>query len=159
MRREHPLIVLTVEALARQFGVEPTALWNAIDGKPTPRGLVDALVKAYYPGLREADFLVDEGSTSVPNGTKMRGNVQGQALIGGREGRPSLEHPFTRALHSKGITVTEWAAKHKVDRGTVKFWYMTGGRKIPRAMADLIQLELGVPATAKTWKNGIREPK
>lgn len=89
----------------------------------------------------------------------MRGTVQGQALIGGGTGRPSLEHPFTRALHAKGLTITEWAAKHDVDRGTVKFWYMSGGRKIPRAMADLIQRELGVPATAKTWKNGIREPK
>lgn len=158
MRPEHPLIQLTVAALAREFGVPPTILWDALDGKPTPRQLAERLVAAYYPGLRLEDFAI-EGSTSVPNGTKLDAKMQPQALIGGREGRPTLEHPFTRALHGQGMTVTEWAAKHDVDRGTVKFWYIPGGRKIPRKMADLIQRELGVPATAKTWKNGIREPK
>lgn len=158
MRPEHPLIVLTVEALAREFGVPPKALWDAIDGKPSPRRLVEKLVKAYWPGLREADFVI-EGSTSVPNGTKVGAKMEGQALIGGREGRPTLEHPFTRALHKQGVTVTEWAAKHEIDRSTVKFWYMDGGRKIPRKWADIIEGELDVPATAKTWKNGIREAK
>ena len=157
-RPEHPLIVLLVDALARECGYSPKVLWDALDGKPSPPRFVRALVEAFAPGLSEADFVI-EGSTSVPNGTKVGTDMQAPALIGGAHGRPVMEHPFTRALYSKGLTVTEWAKDHDVDRHTVKFWYVPDGRQIPRSMADLIEKELKVPATARTWKNGIREGK
>jgi hypothetical protein len=31
----------------------------------------------------------------------------------------------------------------------------SGGRRIPRDVAEAIEKELGIPATARTWKNGI----
>lgn len=162
MRREslHPLVVLAVDAFARTFGVEAADLWAWMAReRPAPRWFVDRVVESFLPGLRETDFDVDESLSSVPKGTKVGVPMEAQPLIGGGTGRPMIEHPFTRALHQRGMTVTDWAASHKVDRHTVKFWYVEGGRQIPRHWADLIQRELKVPATTKTWKNGIREPK
>ena len=137
--------------------MEPSRFWGILYKQVEPTGDERAdLTAAFAPLVSPGDFL---GSTSVPLGTTVGGVNQPQALIGGREGAPSLEHPFTRALHSKGMTITEWAENHGLDRGTVKFWYIAGGRKIPRKWADVIAKELGVPATARTWKNGIREGK
>jgi hypothetical protein len=63
-------------------------------------------------------------------------------------------------LRRANITVTEWAAGHPpYTRETVKGWYAKDGRRIPRAAADTIAVEFpDVPATARIWKNGIREP-
>jgi hypothetical protein len=75
-----------------------------------------------------------------------------------RPGRPTeTKHPFPKALATRGLTVTEWAAKHGHNRGRVKSWFMpgSGGRRIPRDVAEAIEKELGIPATARTWKNGI----
>ena len=75
-----------------------------------------------------------------------------------RRGRPrETTHPFPKALEAKGMTVTAWAAKHGHDRVRVKSWFAegSGGRRIPREEAERIEKELGVPATIRTWKNGI----
>jgi hypothetical protein len=156
MRPEHPLIVLTVEALAREFGVTPKALWDAIDGKPTPARLVKALVAAYYPGLREADF-VTEGSTSAPNGGIFGAPMQTETIVGAKP----TDHPFTRALRARGLTLAEWCQTHDIERMMAKGWYTSGSgaRRIPRAVADMIESELGVRATPANWPNGIREEK
>ena len=86
-------------------------------------------------------------------------NMQAQTQVRHeRRGRPTeTKHPFPRALEARGITVTEWADKHGHSRGRVKSWFMTGsgGRRIPRDVAEAIEKELGIPATARTWKNGI----
>jgi len=73
------------------------------------------------------------------------------------EGRPPTDHPFVRALRARGLTITEWAATNKVGRGSVKSWFLpgAGGRRIPRAWADAIEKEFGVPATTRTWQHGI----
>lgn len=74
-----------------------------------------------------------------------------------RPGRPTeTKHPFAVALAERGSSVAEWARAHKLSRETVQFWVAAKGRKIPRAYAEAIEKELGVPATAAVWKNGIR---
>ena len=153
------VLVATGEALARRLGIDPPLFWAYLYRRAAPPADVRAaLVEAFFPRVAPDDFLI-EGSTSVPNGTRVVEPVQGQALIGGSTGRPTLEHPFTRALHERGKTLAEWAKLNRLDRGTVKWWYVKDGRPIPRKWADAIAAELGVPATVRTWRNGIREPK
>ncbi len=75
-----------------------------------------------------------------------------------RRGRPlEAKHPFPNALQARGMTVTAWAENHGYDRARVKSWFAVGdgGRRIPRDVAESIEKELGIPATLKTWKNGI----
>lgn len=74
------------------------------------------------------------------------------------------KHLFVRALYDKQrITVTEWAKRHGYKPGTVAAWVAKpgsdGARRIPREAADIIETELGVPATLATWRNGITEPE
>jgi len=86
-------------------------------------------------------------------------NMQAQiAAKRSRRGRPlEVSHPFPMELEKRGLTVTFWAKKHNHDRARVKSWFAVGdgGRRIPRAIAEAIEKELGVPATLRTWKNGI----
>lgn len=75
----------------------------------------------------------------------------------------SKKHPFVRALYenpdpTKRMTVTQWAEAHPPYKpGTVATWFAKGkgARRIPLKAAILIEQELGVPATAAVWKNGI----
>ena len=155
MRSEHPLIVALVEALARECGVDPKVLWDALDGKPSPRRFVEFLVYQFHPQLSADDFVI-EGSTSVANGDRIATNMQTESQIVGVK---PTDHPFTRALRRKGLTLAEWAHTHDVPRPTVSSWFLAGTapRRIPRSMAEAIKKELGVPLTA--WTNGIREGK
>lgn len=76
-----------------------------------------------------------------------------------RRGRPiASKHPFPAAIDAAGGTVEGWARDHSVNVKTVKAWYSKGeaGRRIPKAMAEAIERELGVPATVAIWRNGIR---
>jgi hypothetical protein len=78
-------------------------------------------------------------------------------------GRPSeSDHPFAKALreHKPPLSVRQWAEAHKLSRSRVQSWILDGdaGRRIPRKYADEIEKDFGIPATARTWKNGIREP-
>jgi hypothetical protein len=127
--------------------------------------------------LRELIAGIDDGSlTSGPERTNIRDDMQIDSIIarGRKVGRP-LEsgHPFPAWLKAQNITVTEWAEAHKdpdtgkpYKRERVKGWFAdgSGGRPIPRAAADIIEKETTppkgksvCPATARTWKNGIRE--
>lgn len=159
MRRDlHPLIVLTVDALGRRFGVEPADLWAWLERRaPAPRWFVDAAIETYYPGLRETDFDIDESLASVPNSARMEHVSQPQ--VEPIVGRKPTKHPFTAALRKRGMTLTEWAATNGVGRGAVKSWFLpgVGGRRIPRKWADAIEREFRVPATRRTWPHGIIE--
>lgn len=76
-----------------------------------------------------------------------------------RRGRPTKSrHPFPVALEARGTNVAEWAREHGYERAVVKSWFSPkpNGRSIPRAAAQLIERELGVPATDLVWVNGIR---
>jgi hypothetical protein len=76
-----------------------------------------------------------------------------------RRGRPTKsKHPFPAALDAAGSSVAEWARKHQVEREVVKSWFAPppAGRRIPQAMAKLIEKEFKVPATERVWPNGIR---
>lgn len=84
---------------------------------------------------------------------------QAHLLRRDRPGQPlKSRHPFPRALDKKGIAVEAWARDHGINAVTVRAWYGKGeaGRRIPRAIAEIIEHELGVPATLDVWKNGIR---
>lgn len=182
-RPEHPLIVATIDALARQFGVAPADLWAWMDRtRKAPRWFVDAAVQAFDPILRETDFDVDESLPSAPKhvtfgamqATKSsskaprrmaRWQVDAVAKAIGVdeirlfEGAKPTDHPFVNALREKGVTLTEWCAKHRLKREAVKGWYTTGvgARRIPRRWAKAIEAELGLPADATIWANGIRD--
>jgi len=154
-------VILPVEAFARRLGLEPAEYWAiAFGAKPKPPGWDAAFADAFEPLL-----------TSAPYAAKYKQRGQVEQAIDIRKirkvGRPlNTDHPFTRALAEDNITVSEWAEGHKVSRAQVKGWFANGdgGRGIPRAMADLIEREFTpkgsktsrVPATIKTWKNGIR---
>ena len=120
--------------------------------------MVHAMVDAFYPLVRPEDFAP---LSSEPKRAIVRHGMQPEEYRQGRTvGRPlETEHPFPQALKAKNITVTEWAGAHKVGRSRVKSWFLDGdgGRPIPRKFADDIAREFGVPATARTWRNGIKE--
>lgn len=77
----------------------------------------------------------------------------------GRTGRPAeSNHPFVLALEAKGLSVAGWALSHGISRHLVNGWISSGhrARRIPLEWANLIQKELGIPATDATWPAGIR---
>lgn len=163
MRSEHPLVVALVEAFARKAGIDPPSLWRALDGGSVPRELVDGLVEAFHPMVRRDDFAI-EGLPCVPKGATVRNvpQVDSEHILVGAKPHP---HPFTAALRRRGRTVTEWAETNGLQRGEVKSWYLasTAGRTIPKKWAEAIEAEFvgadgksEVPATRRTWKNGIQ---
>lgn len=103
----------------------------------------------------------EEGLRIRANRATVRHRMQPEEYREGRAapGRKIVSrHPFPRALKAADVSVTEWAKKHGVSRSAAKSWFLDGdgGRPIPRALAEGIEREFGVPATAKTWKNGIK---
>jgi lambda repressor-like predicted transcriptional regulator len=69
-------------------------------------------------------------------------------------GRPiELDHAFPKALKRANVTMVEYARKLGKNRSTVKSWV---DRPIPRAMAEFIEADLGVPATLVSWPAGIK---
>ena len=78
-----------------------------------------------------------------------------------RNGRP---HIFVQRVLKRHGTVTAWAKLRRVPVSTVASWYSRRSKKsIPRRWADLIASEFVdetsgkslVPATGRTWPNGI----
>lgn len=138
-----------------------------------------ALARGHASELRRLAAELEEGTitlTPVPNGAKVRHNMQAISERAGRKvGRPlDADHLFPAWLASINVTVTEWAAGHvdpdtgkPYSRARVKSWYAKGegARPAPRHAVNVIEAEStdpktkvsAVPATRKTWKNGIRE--
>lgn len=92
-----------------------------------------------------------------------RGTPQWRASVaaGAHGVRP---HPFVREVLKRYGTVSAWARLRGVSVKTVSSWYARRSKKtIPRRWADLIASEFRdeksgrslVPATVKTWPNGI----
>ncbi len=71
------------------------------------------------------------------------------------------KHAFPLALLALDppVNVKQWAANHGLGRERVRGWYATPGtihaRRIPKNWAAVIEAELGLPADATTWPNGI----
>lgn len=72
--------------------------------------------------------------------------------------------PLSLALMAAGKSIPEWVTPAREKQGltveAVRSWVKKpghGGRPIPRAWADRIEAELGIPAIAASWPNGIRE--
>lgn len=162
-RPEHPLIVLAVEALARRFGVEPADLWAWLDRRaPAPRWFVDAALVAFYPGLRESDFDIDESLTSLHGrntvedmGQAVSSNALRSAAIMGQGARG---HLLVQELIKRGQTLGE--ARTFVNKrtgrrfaySTVASWVKPKGdpaaRAIPAVAAEAFEEEYGVPLSA-----------
>ena len=125
---------------------------------------LDAAVAAGDKGkalslLRQADLwrdLARELTAKAQPRTFIGNMAQPQVEPPRRRGRPTVsKHPFPRAVGN----VAAWARKHGLERETVKSWFAVGdaGRPIPARWAKLIEREHGVPATPRTWPNGIRD--
>jgi hypothetical protein len=162
-------IVLLSEAFGRRLGMTADDFWSVVYRRaPKPPGWDEAWAEAFLP----------LSLTSYPNAAKVR--YVSQALVqegprGRKVGRPlDADHPFTAWLAAKNITVTEWAAEHTdpdtgkpYNRARVKSWFAkgAGARPAPRHAVDVIEAEStdpetkrsAVPATRRTWRNGIRE--
>lgn len=105
------------------------------------------------------------GQANVADSTeKTRGLARGR----GRSKAYANGHAFVKALYAKGMTVTDWAAKHGLKLATVSSWVATsenGRRRIPLEWAQKIEKEFGrgpdkkllLPATRETWPNGITD--
>lgn len=153
-RREHPLIVLTVEALAREFGVAPADLWAWLDRKkPAPRWFVDAAVAAYHPGLRETDFDIDERLTSRRQRSTLA-TMDTAPIQVERKGRPleNADHPLIAALQAKGRTLTEEGKDVGRSRASLRSFVLDAHdddyRPVPRRLADHWLKTYGVPMSA-----------
>lgn len=153
-------IVLLSEAFGRRLGMTADEFWAVVYRKAQkPPGWDEAWADAFEP----------LSLTSAPIRTKDR--YVNQAEMRGRKtvvGRPmENDHAFAVWLRARGLTLTEWAFQHGYKRERVKSWIASGGgsRPIPREAADKIATEAtpdgakrsALPATLKTWPNGIRE--
>jgi hypothetical protein len=158
-------LVLLAEAFARRLDVPVADFWAIVyRKKEPPPGWAARWAEAFSP-LTSSDESANVRYEMQPLPTIDRLRKVGRPIEGG--------HPFTAWLASVNVTVTEWAAAHKdPDTGRpytmerVKSWYRKRApREIPRYAADLIASEstdektgrVAVPATRRTWKNGIRE--
>lgn len=157
-RREHPLIVLTVESLAREFGVPPVDLWAWLDRKrPAPRWFVDAAVAAYHPGLRETDFDIDERLTARRQRSTLATMDTAPNAVLERKGRPleNVDQPLIAKLKSLGRTLTEEGKDPKVNRSRASLRSMVldpsdpDYRPCPRRLAEHWQQKYGIPLS--TW--------
>lgn len=154
------------DALAAEFGVSREVLWNAFEGKGGPPRFLEALVRSGFPLLTPENFHepYDDGLLSVSKDATTDTVTQAQIDTDVKiRGPLPDDHPFANALRAKRLSVAEWARKHKKQGLTVakvKSWIRTvDARQIPRKWADTIERELEVPATARTWKQGIRDEK
>lgn len=137
-----------------------------------------AMLRAHAAEFRLRADKIDAGIilTTRTQRTYIRHTMQElQTAIGRKVGRPiESEHLFPAWLRSRNVTVTEWAAGHNdpdtgkpYKRERVKSWFAEGegARPAPRHAVDIIEKEstdpktkkAAVPATKRTWKNGIRE--
>lgn len=129
----------------------------------TPKSLrADAALKrAEADALDAAADAMEKlsGEAGLPRTTdyaKLRYTMQARADVRDfrKVGRPmERDHAFTRALTRANVTMTEYAAKLRKNRSTVKSWL---DRPIPEAMAKFIESDLGVPATIASWPAGIK---
>lgn len=151
----HPLIVLTVDALAREFGVPPKELWDALEGKPSRREFVERLVAAYYPGLRESDFVIEGSLTARKEPSTIR-TMRANEIDEPRVGRPIGEkvdrspagNKLVAVLIKRGISIAEVARAVKRDAATMRAYLRAKDSKHYRPMPDdvkaYIRSEYGV---------------
>lgn len=159
-------LVLLAEAFARRLGVPEQDFWAIVYRKQdAPPGWSAAWAEAFAPLTSVTDSATNRYTMQLPE-------IERGARPANR--RPDTDHPFPAWLVSINVTVTEWAAANKdpetrkpYTRERVKSWYATGSgaRAIPRHAADLIAQQstdektgkVAVPATRRSWRNGIRE--
>lgn len=151
--RLHPVIVAHETLFARELGLDPDEWLDALCFlRPLSDRMIEAIVST-HPSLSRSEL------TSGVERTKDRYVTPVDIPRDRNVGRPiETKHPFTKALDEKGMTVADWARAHDFEPTRVKSWYREkGGRAIPRKVAEAIERELGVKATARVWKNGLRD--
>jgi hypothetical protein len=148
----HPLVVLLVDAFARRSDVEPEDLWAWLAReKKAPRWWVEKAVAAFFPGLRESDFDVDDSLTSPQEAATLATMPQVETSTRKRKvSRAMLDpenrkHPLVKALVKEGVTVTALAKDMGYPRSSVQSWYDPNNpRPIPKAAALKLQKRFGI---------------
>lgn len=153
MRKEHPLIVATIEALARRMEIQPEDLWAYLDRRRAPPPeLRDALVAAFFPRVPPESFLTtrEENSTIATMATT--------EIEAPRLGRPLGQGKLPDALRKAGVTHAEAAAKVKRSRASLRSWALPKSdpswRPAPRAAVDVLKAEYGIPLSTWTQVEG-----
>lgn len=157
-------LVLLAEAFARRLDVPAPDFWAIVyRKKEPPPHWAAAWSEAFAP------LTSGEDSTNLRHMQPLPEIDRGARRVGRK---PRTDHPFPAWLAAINVTVTEWAAAHKdpatgqpYTRARVKSWFAAPphGRPIPSSVAKLIAAEStddetgrsAVPATRRTWKNGI----
>jgi hypothetical protein len=159
MRRPplHSMLRALVHGFATKAGLDPAEVeaWVQMEKAP-PTEIRRKLVETFFPMVDPADFLLpsDEDDATIatvsqlqsPQSTKIRGAVP-------------TEHPWTKALRKKGVSIAEWATTHGVSYSSARSWVQpgSGARKIPREHAAAIKEDFGIPLSA--WKQGFAGEK
>lgn len=150
----HPLLIALLEAWARRWGWDPADVWSwlARTAVPPP-AFVAGAVEAFFPLVRESDFLLPRRAKHDTLDTvDASTDTRRQRVSRARLDADSRRHPFVAALIAKGMTVTELAAEIGYPRTSVQSWYGAGDRSrpIPRPAAEKVRDLLGVPLDA--WR-------
>lgn len=122
---------------------------------------IDRLQRAVSTGDLPGGLTSDADSTNLHG---VNASASSAKLARGMARSRTKKHPFVKLLYEKQrMTITEWARRHGLKSGTVATWVAkpdaASARRIPRETANMIEKELGLPATLATWKNGITEPE
>jgi hypothetical protein len=164
----HPIFDAIFDAWWIEHGLDPEWVRAMAEGKiATSRLFAKQALASYgipiesWPKLGpDYPLTLDINPTTIPQVSAISSPELAQGISRSR----SKTHLFVRALYehpdpAKRSTVKGWAKSHGKKTSTVYAWLLKpgtrGARRIPQEDAELIQEELGVPATLKTWKNGI----
>jgi hypothetical protein len=162
-------LVALGEAWARRYGLEPGEFWAYVYRKaPPPPEVRAAIVDAFFPLVRPADFLglTSEGEPSTLD-TVNTSAVSSNALRSrARLSEASLKTKAVRVLARNGVTIAEVARSltdrlgRKVPRSTVQAWLKPKEdptyRAIPQDAADAFLELYGVPLAS--WPRIIPAP-
>lgn len=142
-RREHPLIVATIENLARSSGIDPQDMWAYLDRRKAPsKKLRDAFVAAFFPRVPPESFLPSPEDNSTIR--TMR-----EEILEPRMGRPLKAGKLAAALVKAGVTLAEIAAAAKRSTASVRSWSYPlsddSHRPAPRQVVEMFQDKYGIP--------------
>ena len=156
-RRVATLIANLQAELARIDAEHGEARRAAIERSGLPASLVQSVLGD--SSLQSRELL---SSISVD---MSQNNSTAVSPIRDRRGRPlETDARFPRALEAIGSNIDRWSKEHGYNPKRVRSWYQkSGGRRIPRKIAEAIELEMGkddkdrpvVPASLESWPNGI----
>lgn len=150
---------------------------------PTPRGLAQRLLELYGVPLdawwledeawwggetayvardaKRARGLPKKRPVPYAEAATMPAKMQAETVSRGaaiahgmRQARgKNTAHPFVRWLDSEGLSLRDWARRHKIPRSNVQAWLADGKarRECPQSWRAVIASESGGTVPASTW--------